>query len=117
VPALPAIWINVAATGNVRAVILSLGPSSGLLMVHAYGFCSPVPCNWGTVTGITFAPNVVAKSARTFLAPYTFGFAKKLLEGTVNPAGTRLTLEAWTEFTDRSGRSNYVTTESFVPLR
>src|SRR5215472_2145916 len=110
---LPAIWINVAATGNVRAVILSLSPSSGLLQVHAYGFCSPVPCNWGTVTGITFGPNVGSVNGGVFLAPYRFSFAKKLLDGRVNPAGTRLTVQTWTEFTDNSKRSNYVTTETF----
>jgi len=116
-PSLPAIWINTAATGNVRAVILSIGSGSGLLQVHAYGFCSPVPCNWGTVTGITFGPSVTTATGRTFLAPYTFSFARALLDGTVNAAGTRLTVQTWTEFTDHSGRSNYETTETFVPLR
>lgn len=117
VPSLPAIWVNTAATGNVRAVILSLGPGSGLLQVHAYGFCSPVPCNWGTVTGITFGSSVSSISGGTFLAPYKFGFANKLLDGRVNAAGTLLTVQSWTEFTDHSGRSNYVSTETFVPLR
>ena len=114
---LPAIWVNAAATGNVRAVILSLGPSSGLLQVHAYGFCSPVPCNWGTVIGITFGPSISATTGGTFLAPYNFGFANKLLDGRVNAAGTRLTVQTWTEFTDHSRRSNYVSTDTFVPLR
>jgi len=117
VPTLPAIWINTAATGNVRAVILSLGPGSGLLEVHAYGFCTPVPCNWGTVTGITFGASISSVSGATFLAPYRFTFANKLLDGRVNASGTRLTLQTWTEFTDHSGRSNYVTNERFVPLR
>jgi hypothetical protein len=117
VPALPAIWVNTSATGGLRAVILSLGSGSGLLQVHAYGFCSPVPCSWGTVTGITFGSSVSATSGRTFLAPYRFGFAVKLLDGTVNAAGTRLTVTTWTEFTDHSGRSNYKSTDTFVPLR
>lgn len=114
---LPAIWINTAVTGNVQAVVLSLGPGSGLLQVHAYGFCSPVPCNWGTVTGITFGPGVSATTGGIFLAPYKFGFANKLLDGSINGAGTRLTVRTWTEFTDHSKRSNYVSTETFVPLR
>lgn len=117
VPTLPAIWINTAATGNVRALVLSLGSGSGLLEVHAYGFCSPVPCNWGTVTGITYGASVSAVSGGTFLAPYRFGFANKLIDGRVNAAGTRLTVQTWTEFTDHSKRANYVTTETFVPLR
>jgi hypothetical protein len=115
VASLPAIWINTAATGNVRAVILSR--SGALLRVRAYGYCSPDPCNWGTVTGITFGPGVSATTGGTFLAPYAFSFANKLLDGTVNAAGTVLTVQTWTEFTDHSGRANYETTETFVPLR
>ena len=115
VASLPAVWINTAASGNVRAVILTR--SGGLLRVRAYGYCSPDPCNWGTVTGVTFGSSVSATTGGTFLAPYAFGFAKKLLDGTVNPRGTLLTVRTWTEFTDHSGRSNYQTTETFVPLR
>jgi hypothetical protein len=115
VASLPAVWINTAATGNVRAVILTR--SGGLLKVHAYGYCSPDPCNWGTVTGITFGPSATATTGGTFLAPYAFRFANKLLDGTVNATGTLLTVRAWTEFTDHSGRSNYETTETFAPLR
>ena len=113
---LPAIWVNTVGTGNVRAVIISPG-LGGLLQVHAYGSCSPVPCNWGTVNGITFGPSVSATTGSTFLAPYKFGFANKLLEGRVNASGTLLTVSIWTEFTDRSGRSNYLGTDTFVPLR
>ena len=87
---LPAIWINTAATGNVRSVILALGPGR-LLQVHAYGYCSPVPCNWGTVTGIMFGPGVSATTGGIF--------------------------QTWTEFTDHSNRSNYVSAETFIPLR
>ena len=104
-----------AATGNVRAVLLcNLG---GVLLVRAYGYCPPVPCTWGAVTGITFGVSVSSTTGSTFLAPFTFAFAHKLLDGTVNAAGTRLTVQTWTEFTDHSGRSNYETTETFVPLR
>lgn len=116
-PTLPAIWVNTAATGGLRAIILTLGSGSGLLEVHAYGFCSPVPCNWGTVTGITFGSGVTSINGGTFLAPYKFAFANKLLDGKVNAKGTLLTVKTWTEFTDHSARSNYVITDTFVPLR
>jgi hypothetical protein len=79
-PALPAVWINTAVTGTIRAVIVSAGPG-GALKVHAYGYCAPVPCSWGTVAGTTF------------------------------------TVQTWTEFTGHSGRSNYTTEETLVPLR
>jgi hypothetical protein len=90
---------------------------AGALQVHAYGFCSPVRCNWGSVAGVRIGSSIAAATGRSFLAPYRFSFAKKLLEGSVNTAGTRPTVRAWTEFTDHSGRSSYLTTESFVPLR
>jgi hypothetical protein len=115
VPSLPATWIDLAPGAGLRAVVLTA--VNGLLHVHAYGNCSPVPCNWGTVTGITFGASVSAATGDTFLAPYAFGFARKLLEGSVNAAGTRLTVRTWTEFTDGSHRSNYVITDTFIPLR
>jgi hypothetical protein len=52
-------------------------------------------------------------SGLTFLAPYKFGFANKLLDGTISPRGTVLTVRTYTEFTDQSGRSNYVVTDTF----
>jgi hypothetical protein len=113
---LPALWINTNPHGSIRAVILSLN-ANHMLQVHAYGNCTPVACNWGTVNGITFGTSIYSKTGTTFLAPYKFSFAKKLLEGWVNPPGTRLTIDIWTEFTDFSGRSNYETTSTFYPVR
>jgi hypothetical protein len=115
VASLPAVWINTAASGSVRAVVLTR--AGGLLKVRAFGYCSPDPCDLGAVTGITFGSGVSATTGGTFLAPYVFGFADKLLDGTVNAAGTLLTVRTWTEFTDHSGRSNYETTDTLVPLR
>jgi hypothetical protein len=114
---LPTTWINPAATGTVQAVILSVNPGTGRLEVHAFGYCSPVPCDWGTVTGITFGTSISSTTASTFLAPYVFSFSGVLLGGSVNAGGTRLTVSSWTEFTDHSGRANYDTTEALIPLR
>ncbi|HEX9042083.1 MAG TPA: hypothetical protein VF838_13805 [Trebonia sp.] len=108
-------WVNPAASGTISKVILSVNPSTGQLAVQAFGYCSPVACDWGTVTGTTFGTSVSSSTASTFLAPYVFGFAGKLLEGSVNAGGTRLTVRSWTEFTDHSGRANYDTTETLVP--
>jgi hypothetical protein len=115
VASLSAVWLNTAASGSVSAVILTR--AAGLLQVHAYGYCAPDACNWGTVTGITFGASSSATTGGTFLAPYGFRFGSKLLDGTVNAKGTLLTVRIWTDFTDHSGRSNYQTTETFTPLR
>ena len=61
--------------------------------------------------------DVTIVSQFLFEAEPIVGFAKKLLEGWVNLRGNRLTVRTWTEFTDFSGRSNYETTDYFVPIR
>ena len=107
------VWFNTSPTGgNIRRIVISLGPS-GTLRVRAFGNCVPTACSWGKVTGITFGTGISSPAGRVFLAPYQFGFANKLVDGTVNATGTRLTVHTYTEFTDNSGRSNYVSTDTF----
>lgn len=108
------VWHNTSPTGgNIRTIVISLGPG-GTLAVRAFGNCVPTLCAWGKVTGITFGTSISSLTGRVFLAPYQFGFANKLVDGAVNAKGTRLTVQTYTEFTDHSGRSNYVTTDTFV---
>jgi hypothetical protein len=107
-------WKNTSpAGGNVTRIRLGLNPG-GSLSVHAFGNCAPALCNWGVVRGITFGTSIASVSGRVFLAPYTFSFKDALLSGSVNRAGTILTVQTWSEFTDHSGRSNYVTTDTFT---
>jgi hypothetical protein len=108
-------WFNTSPSGgNIRTIIVSLNPN-GTLAVRAFGNCVPTACAWGKVTGVTFGTSISTLAGRTFLAPYqTFGFANKLVDGTVNVQGTVLTVTTYTEFTDHSGRSNYASTDTFV---
>jgi hypothetical protein len=109
-------WVNTApGGGNIRRIILSPGPG-GTLRVRAFGNCVPTACAWGKVTGITFGTSISSHTGRVFLAPYKFGFANKLVDGSVNAFGTRLTVYTYTEFTDGSGRSNYVSTDTFAHI-
>jgi hypothetical protein len=42
-------WVNVnAATRDIVKIVLT--NSGGSLGVHAFGACSPTPCDWGQVT-------------------------------------------------------------------
>ena len=108
------VWHNTSpASANIRKIIISLNPN-GTLAVTAFGNCVPTACAWGTVTGITFGTDVSSQTGETFLAPYQFGFANKLVDGTVNLFGQLLTIHTYTEFTDGSGRSNYVSTDTFT---
>lgn len=110
------VWINTSPTGgNIRRIIITLGPG-GRLAVRAFGNCVPTLCVWGKVTGITFGTGISSLTGRVFLAPYKFSFANKLVDGTVNATGTRLTVQTCTEFTDHSGRSNYVATDTFARI-
>jgi hypothetical protein len=107
------IWVNTSpAGGNIRRIIISLNPN-GTLRVRAFGNCVPTLCPWGKVTGITFGTSISSLAGQVFLAPYRLSFANKLVDGTVNVTGTQLTVHTYTEFTDGSGRSNYVSTDTF----
>lgn len=107
-------WKNTSATGgNIKEVVLTLNPD-GSLRVHAFGNCVPTLCDFGVVRGITFGSNIASVSGRVFLAPYTFTFKNALLSGSVNLTRTILTVQAYSEFTDHSGRSNYISTDRFT---
>jgi hypothetical protein len=107
-------WVNTSpASPSIRKIIIGRNPA-GTLSVSAFGACTPTLCAWGKITGITFGTSISSASGRTFLAPYQFGFASKLADGALNAAGTVLTVQTYTEFTDGSGRSNYVSTDTFT---
>jgi len=107
-------WVNTSpASPSIRKIVIGRNPA-GTLSVSAFGACVPTLCAWGKITGITFGTAISSASGRTFLAPYQFGFAKKLADGALNATGTVLTVQTYTEFTDGSGRSNYVSTDTFT---
>ena len=112
VPSLRGTWKSTSPRDGIRKIVLSRN-RNGSLRVHVFGRCGLSLCSLGTVQGITFGENIASVSGRKFLAPYTFGFKKNLLSGWANKAGTILTVESSSEFTDTSGRSNYVFTETF----
>lgn len=113
-PSLLGTWINISPTSpGIRMIILGLNPG-GTLSVRVFGACVPTLCVWGKVTGITFGTSISSLSGRTFLGPYRFSFARKLVDGTLNKTGRVLTVQTYTEFTDHSGRSNYLSTDTFI---
>ena len=106
-------WKNMSPMGGIAKIVLTRN-RNGSLSVHAFGQCGLTLCNWGLVQGITFGRNIASVNGRTFLAPYKFTFKKALLSGSVNSTGTSLTVQNNSEFTDTSGRSNYVYTATFT---
>ena len=115
VSALLGTWVSTSPAASIRRIVLGRNPD-GTLSVSAYGACVPTLCAWGRITGITFGDSISSASGRTFLAPYQFGFAGKLADGSLDRSGRVLTVQTYTEFTDHSGRSNYVTTDTFTRI-
>jgi hypothetical protein len=108
-------WKNVSPSGGLVGVTIT--GSAANPIVSAFGQCSPTACAYGKVRGITYGPTISATRGATVLAPYTFSFKKAQLVITYSVGSDeteRLTISEYNEFTDGSGRSNYMKKESFV---
>ncbi len=97
-------WVNCdhQTRGVIRLMITAAGSE---VMIHAFGACTPNPCDWGAVTGMIYADNVTAAPAVAFTAVYTFTFKQTtLVAHLLNGA---LIVETFDHFTDKSGRADY----------
>jgi hypothetical protein len=103
-------WVNVnSATRDIVKVVLT--NNGGALGVHAYGACSPTPCDWGEVTGQAYAASVSGGKAVAFTANYAFGFKDTILTGHLDH--DHLIVDDFNVFEDGSGRSAYFTEGTF----
>jgi hypothetical protein len=110
-------WHITKPDGGLTEIIISAINSPGFspLSVHVLGTCDPTPCDWGTTaTGSTYGADVKGAPGTTFLAFYKLGFKRTVLSGTISGDGSTLTVSTYSEFTDESGRSNYVLNETFT---
>jgi hypothetical protein len=108
-------WTNLHPSGGL--VKVTIGGTQTSPTVEAFGQCSPTPCDWGTVRSISYGSSVSSTVGTTALAPYSFGFknAQLVIRYWLTATGDeRLTVTTYNEFTDGSGRSNYVKTETFA---
>ena len=106
-------WKNVDPNSN-GIVAIKIQRTGQTLKIRAFGSCSPTPCDWGQVQGQVFAPNVSANlnsQAKWAVANYTTGFSKTTL--VMSLQGNQLVVESYTQFTDGSGRTNYMNREKF----
>ncbi len=102
--ALVGIWLNTdKATRDIVKIVIAQAGSG--ITVHAFGACSPTPCDWGAVAGFAYSASVSSSPAVALSAQYSFSFSKVILTGHLQ--GSILTVESFTEFTDGSGRNNY----------
>jgi hypothetical protein len=97
-------WSNCdkATRGIVKIVIASSGLG---ISVHAFGACTPTPCDMGTVPGVIYADNVSSTPAVAFTARYSFNFKETIVVGRLDSGC--LVVETFDSFKDGSGRSAY----------
>ena len=102
--ALVGTWNNCdpATRGLVRVVIAASGSA---ITVHAFGACTPTPCDWGVVPGLAYAADVSSSAAVAFTAHYKFSFKDTIVTGILDQR--TLIVETFNHFTDGSGRSDY----------
>ena len=97
-------WKNTnSATRDIVEIIITASGVS--VSVHAFGACSPSPCDWGAVPALAYSTGVGSTPAIGFTANYKFSFSTVTLVGHL--AGHLLDVESFTHFTDGSGRNDY----------
>lgn len=103
-------WINFDRNtrGIIRIVLIG---DKDKLLIHAYGAGSPEPCDWGAVPAVAFAESVIAREAVGFCAFYDFGFLETMLAAYLNKR--LLVVDAYNQFKDGSGRSQYFLRDHF----
>lgn len=103
-------WINVnPGTRNLVRLVLE---QTGTFHVHAYGACTPTPCDWGQQPGIVYATNVTARPGIAFSVMFPAGFKDTIVVGHMDNRNL-LNVETFNHFKDGSGRSDYYTSELF----
>jgi hypothetical protein len=108
-------WKNVAPSGGLTKIRISGSLTNPI--VQAFGQCSPTDCDWGRSKAITYGTSISSKIGSTLLAPYTFGFKNSQLVIDYSRNADKvehLTVSLYNEFTDGSGRSNYLKLATFI---
>lgn len=100
-------WIAPSTSRNLVKIVFAA--SGGGITVHAFGACSPTPCDWGVVSGLVYSANVSSTQAVAFSAQYRFSFSQAIIVGHIQ--GKQLIVETFTHFIDGSGRDDYYDTD------
>lgn len=112
-------WQNTDAdTNNITRVEVSRVGRSGGLRVQVFGQCSPRDCDWGTVNANVYAPSAggnLERDANVLIANFPTSFSRQTVILRLQRDGG-IRYEAFTDFTDRSGRTSYATQGSLRRL-
>ncbi len=108
-------WENIDRnTNGITRIEIQLDGTSP--SVHVFGKCHPSDCDWGSTRAEVYGTGVGAdlpQNASALRAIFDPGFAVTTLTMWLRRSG-KLRVEALTRFTDKSGRSNYASIETFV---
>jgi len=99
-------WINNDDSSNdiTRIVVTPAGPDQ--VAVHVFARCYPTDCDWGTVPGHSYVDAFTQHDVRIVTASFDPGFAHTLVILKASASGN-MSIQALTEFTDNSGRTDY----------
>ena len=87
--------------------------------VHAWGKCHPKDCDWGEIGADAYGSNPssnILANTRVLIANYKTNFSRTILIMT-RAGSDKLKAEAYTRFTDYSGRKNYTSEYQFKRAR
>ena len=90
---------------------IEIGDWEGLPTVRVIGAGRPDPIDWGEVAGIAFVDGHDGMQKLAFTANYHLAFVQVLLTGYLDDR--RLLIDAYSIFTDASGRASYFQRDSF----
>lgn len=106
-------WVNAdSETGGLTKLKITVSGTN--VAVQAWGRCHPTDCDWGSVKGVAYATSVssnLASDARGIIAVFKESFKESTM--IIQPTGNHLRVSTYTRFTDGSGRTNYVSEETF----
>jgi hypothetical protein len=107
-------WVNSTSRSLVKIVIGT--DSTGRLFLHAYGACSPTPCDWGIVYPAVWSGSIGSATVQSVGATYgsSTSLSRLLYVNLVyvNGLPTRLRVNLFTQFNGRGDpRYNYWITE------
>ncbi len=111
-------WVN--ANSNTRGVtkLIVKQADGNTLQIQVFGQCQPSECDWGKSRLITYGKNVQDFDHTAGTATYRESFKNTLLTMQLNPRNRNLlSLANFTQFTDRSNRQNYFSTERFKKVK
>lgn len=105
---------------NTRGITrLWIHKEGSILQVQVWGSCHPADCDWGTTVATAFAKGVTSPEGTDIVsveAPFKSNFSESRLIIRLAEKST-VTVEASTHFTDKSGRSDYRSTDSLLRAR